>query len=773
MSTSTATIVGMEAATSMHTRLEGYDGFYSDSFLTLQDFEVRKKPVNSSIKVKVDAVPEPPARSAPPVPPAGVSAPETNVTDASNDTTDDVDWEKYNPPAALTSAPNVTSEILLEVLQTSIDNIKARIAEDNKRRQLEEELRIREAEELASKEAEGKAKEPYLPIIVLPEEAEASACQSKENDDDIKLFPAFKNNGEGSSSPGLIVLPIRPKKRSRFALTRILQKMSEKEGVKPSSSRNLFRFGGDSSKTSIETPSDENKTSQSKQNHSPDVECVSCLDDFAPKETVKVVCHSYCHDCFERLIATACQNEQQWPPKCCLNDIPFRTILRYVSKDLGKTYKERSDEWKIPIGDRLYCSQPDCSLWIKPDQVNPGLRVARCTNGHWSCTICRGPQHDNSNCPQDRDMALTNALAEEEGWQHCSQCQALVEHREACQHMTCRCGHQFCYVCGRKWRSCSCTMDQLTAIKAGAATRREQRRQRELDAEADLRDALRQIEEFEREEALKAELLRQEMERQEEERRQRELEERVRLESLRRHEVEIKYQELRELLDQLHDLQEVMVRYQHDKEVEISAHEASTSTAELLAKQEAELVALEEKVTQKMAAKEQTLASEYGRRVLEEKNTEDTYLRQLESFFADKPSSEERINELMRNFRKRMDKGWRAWSKWRDDELARYSLKVEEERTIREEVMYSIKQRHEENVEESKKETTRRQAAELQWVTLVVAERARLLAEMETTELDDGAESFFSLSDEGDTTEETSAGAAAASSSSQEVTRES
>lgn len=425
-----------------------------------------------------------------------------------------------------------------------------------------------------------------------------------------------------------------------------------------------------------------------------------------------------------------------------------------MSKDLGKTYKERSDEWKIPVSDRIYCNQPECSLWIKPDQVNDGLRIACCSNGHWNCTMCRGPQHDNSDCPQDRDMALTNALAEEEGWKHCAKCKALVEHREACQHMTCRCGYQFCYVCERKWRSCTCSMDQLAALKAGAATRRERRRQRELEADAELRDALRQIEEFEREEALKAEILRQEMERLEEERRQRELEERVRLESLRRHEIEVKYQELREMLEQLHDLQQVMVRYQHDKEVEISSHEACTATAELVSKQQVELAGLFGAAAQKLAVKEQTLDSEYNCRVIEEKKTEDVYLRQLESFFADKPSSEQRIGDLMRDFRKKMDKGWRTWSKWRNDEFAKYRVKVEEERTIREEVMYSIKQRHDENLLEGQKELRKRQAAEIRWVTLVVAERAQIIADMETAELEDGANSFFrrdeSLGEEGE-----------------------
>jgi hypothetical protein len=31
-------------------------------------------------------------------------------------------------------------------------------------------------------------------------------------------------------------------------------------------------------------------------------ECVSCLDDFATAEVITLSCHSYCHECFTRLI---------------------------------------------------------------------------------------------------------------------------------------------------------------------------------------------------------------------------------------------------------------------------------------------------------------------------------------------------------------------------------------------------------------------------------------------------------------------------------------
>ncbi|KAK1490859.1 IBR domain-containing protein [Colletotrichum tamarilloi] len=732
MTTTTSTVVEMETATNVPTRLEDYVGFYGDPFVTLRDFDDDEVKPTLPITNKEITAQNPADEN---------EANEANSIQEGEDE-DEARWTEYNPPASLRTAPNLTNTVALEILQVSIENLQARAAEENQRRQLEEDEKQREAEAAtANDEGDGTVKEPYLPIIITSPDGEpgpSSALETEEVDnvEDLKLFPEMTGAGEGSTlSQGLIVLPFQPKKRSRFALTRILQKIGEKDVAKKTS-----LFGGNSSKTSLEAAvSDEPApTVTEKQKKAPvTVECVSCLDDFSPKKVIKVTCHSYCPDCFERLISTAVQNEQHWPPKCCLNPIPTRLYLRKISPDLEKTCKDRAAEWAIPVADRIYCAEPACGLWVRPEHVDAASRVARCREGHRSCSMCRGPHHANdADCPLDRDLALTNALAAEEGWQHCGRCQALVEHREACQHMTCRCGYQFCYVCGLRWRTCTCTMNQLELIKNGAAARRRERLRREAEAEEELRDALRQIEEFEREEALKAELLRLEMERLEEEARIAWEEERARLESLRRYEIEVRFQELRELLDQIHDLQEFLVRYQHDKEKELAANEEAMSTAELESKQEAEQRALVETAADKLAAKVKSLTAEYAARVLAEQRTEEAYLRQLESFFADRPSSEARIEVLMREFRGTMDKGWRAWERWRDEEVARYKLKVEEERTIREEIMYSVRKRHEERLERARAELERRQAAEIKWVTLVFAERMRMLDVMERAELE-------------------------------------
>jgi len=35
-------------------------------------------------------------------------------------------------------------------------------------------------------------------------------------------------------------------------------------------------------------------------------------------------------------------------------------------------------------------------------------------------------------------------------------CRFFVELEVGCYHMTCRCGHEFCYLCTSRWKTCSC-----------------------------------------------------------------------------------------------------------------------------------------------------------------------------------------------------------------------------------------------------------------------------------------------------------------------------
>ena len=475
-------------------------------------------------------------------------------------------------------------------------------------------------------------------------------------------------------------------------------------------------------------------------------ECVSCLDDFRTSSLVKVTCHSYCFQCFTMLISTAVQNEQQWPPKCCLNEIPFRTILQYVPGDLKERFRERSLEWNIPPGERVYCHRPECGAWVKPDHIDPKVREGRCHLGHWTCTMCRGARHPNQTCTQDPELLSLNRLAEEQGWKRCGRCNFLVEHKEACRHMTCRCGYQFCYVCGAKWCTCTCTGDMLSQIKGEASTRlreREEREAREAAEAEELRQILAQIEEFEREQALKAEMLRQEQERLEEERRQRELEERARQESIRRRDLELKFVELRRGLDLLHELQQVMLDEQQEEDATALTEETQDAKSQLRGKQAQERADLEAHIQDQMSKKELIFEEDFAVRSAAEKKVVAEYQSQLEEFWWNHEDGPQEIEKAMAPLRERMTTNYLAWMDWKDKELEAYRERLENRRLIKEEFLYSANARLEDQCVEREADLLRRGVAAQKWMQMVTLERERLLVEMEVYEMEGVADSLF------------------------------
>lgn len=41
-------------------------------------------------------------------------------------------------------------------------------------------------------------------------------------------------------------------------------------------------------------------------------------------------------------------------------------------------------------------------------------------------------------------------------FKQCPNCKFWVEKNQGCDHMTCRCKYQFCYVCGGQYGKCQC-----------------------------------------------------------------------------------------------------------------------------------------------------------------------------------------------------------------------------------------------------------------------------------------------------------------------------
>ncbi|KAK4192769.1 hypothetical protein QBC35DRAFT_202351 [Podospora australis] len=197
-------------------------------------------------------------------------------------------------------------------------------------------------------------------------------------------------------------------------------------------------------------------------------ECVACLDELEPKQfVVKTSCHSFCNGCFVELIVVSIEGAgEQWPPTCCNTRIPSRTIRRHIPSALWEQLSEKAEEFNTPPIHRIYCSTPDCGMWIPPKQRDHKRKTARCKNGHIMCVeserVLKGPWRGKKETQKEQkrrkaqvESQATDALAKQEGWKRCP-CGVLIELISGCNVIQCLCGKVFCFSCSKKIKRCWC-----------------------------------------------------------------------------------------------------------------------------------------------------------------------------------------------------------------------------------------------------------------------------------------------------------------------------
>lgn len=190
------------------------------------------------------------------------------------------------------------------------------------------------------------------------------------------------------------------------------------------------------------------------------VQCLICLDDLPSTKAKKLPCgHRMCRSCLKHAFKLAISEPQHMPPKCCTQAIPYLTVERLFSPEFKKTFKRKHEEFTTK--NRIYCPGKRCGEWIRPKEISrvEGRKMGRCRKCKMKvCGKCNQKWHGGkgSECPADSETTALLERAREEGWKRCYSCRTLVELKEGCNHMTCRCKAEFCMVCGLKWKTCAC-----------------------------------------------------------------------------------------------------------------------------------------------------------------------------------------------------------------------------------------------------------------------------------------------------------------------------
>ncbi|CAM9378532.1 unnamed protein product [Chrysoparadoxa australica] len=189
-------------------------------------------------------------------------------------------------------------------------------------------------------------------------------------------------------------------------------------------------------------------------------ECVVCSNHDLG---CKLVCeHMYCFNCLYQLHQNAMEDVNFMPARCCKLEIDAR-ITKYVLQG-AELERFMACYMEATTLNKMYCPNPQCSTMFNLDlldtEASSCFGCPKC--GSSMCTKCKAIWHGEEPCDTAKsevEKKQVMELGKEMGWKSCGRCGHLVQLSEGCHHMTCLCGHEFCYVCGRQWTgNCGCPL---------------------------------------------------------------------------------------------------------------------------------------------------------------------------------------------------------------------------------------------------------------------------------------------------------------------------
>ena len=108
-----------------------------------------------------------------------------------------------------------------------------------------------------------------------------------------------------------------------------------------------------------------------------------------------------------------------------------------------------------------FCPTPNCKVVFSAEECKKKFDCPECKKSY--CIDCKSKWHEGMTCQENR---ISNTKLKEDAMflehaktlkmKQCPDCKFWVERNEGCNHMTCRCKNQFCYICGMKWGTTKC-----------------------------------------------------------------------------------------------------------------------------------------------------------------------------------------------------------------------------------------------------------------------------------------------------------------------------
>lgn len=145
------------------------------------------------------------------------------------------------------------------------------------------------------------------------------------------------------------------------------------------------------------------------------------------------------------------------PTLSCRLEIEIDVIRRLLNDHEFTTYNDNTCRYVIENNaEYIVCPLCNHGMHVEENVRTPILRCIHCH--HDSCRQCRVAWHNDLTCQQyqastnvsEQDRLNNNYI--QSHTKICPRCSTPIEKNGGCDHITCRCGHEFCYVCLGNWR---------------------------------------------------------------------------------------------------------------------------------------------------------------------------------------------------------------------------------------------------------------------------------------------------------------------------------
>ena len=162
-------------------------------------------------------------------------------------------------------------------------------------------------------------------------------------------------------------------------------------------------------------------------------------------------------------VHTECQigymkaNLEKGTTKCisCQQDSQINDLVHLLAEeDREKFFKTQITKWALTEENIRFCPGPDCEFFYVADDLQSRIQALKSCDftcpdcSYQYCQTCMEKPHEGNCDPKHfkLDPELEQYFSANKAMR-CRVCKFYVEKSEGCDHMTCKCGHEFCLNC--------------------------------------------------------------------------------------------------------------------------------------------------------------------------------------------------------------------------------------------------------------------------------------------------------------------------------------